>query len=351
MLIVPAGFLQAQFPAGLPGIGGVSPMDESAPKKEDDKAKQDSKAKSDQKAPAAAEVSGGKVGEYVIKGESRLALDSEKPPLQATLDDGELIKPTLETEKQAFLVGPPDFGQVKDAVPTEIHSDFVIVPRYFEFRPDAVAHEFKLRAELDRIYKETNLKEAAVKARWEFRIADASGKIYMEFSGKGLPPDVLAVPTRNVEGEPVRPGSPYAGVLTYRDSYGEVHTALTSPFTLSGLLEKTEKGYVINLSLEALFERKPKPEDKDKGVVLSAAGKSMVQETADWIKSHRGALAPLYITVYSGNKEKGQKQADFLAGRLIQSLLRSKENVQARGSPSGSHLDEYVEIAVFVPKK
>ena len=292
-----------------------------------------------------AKVSGkGQVGEFVIKGEGGLTLDSDKPPLNAGPNDQEPLAPTLEPERHLFLANPPDFSRMEAATPVTIRSEYVIRPRHFNFHPDEVAYEFNLAKELDRVYQEQNIKAAEKLGRWEFNVADASGKSYAQFSGKGLPPGNLRIPTMNPGGEEIRPGNPYAGVLTYRDTFGEVHTAVTKPFVLYGLVESSSKGHILHLALSYIFDNK-------NALSLTQTGRALIEETSDWIKAHNMALAPLYITIFSKNPEQAQNQANDLALQMAGLLLRKMDNIHPKGVLREGTLEERVEISVFLPKE
>ncbi|MBI4369081.1 MAG: hypothetical protein HY547_02510 [Elusimicrobia bacterium] len=298
-----------------------------------------------------AEGATGAIGEFVIRGESQVLLDSDKPALAATFNEMEPLKPALKTLDESQSVDMPSNQPLDGILPEAMRSPFVIVPKRFEFRPDVVAHRFELESELKRVYQERNSGDAADRARWEFRVADATGWVYMQFSGKGLPPQTLDLPTSNQDGQIIRPGSPYTGVLTYRDTEGDVHTAITDSFAVSGLVEKNVNSYHLHLALKPMFEKTPEalpasgPQEK-----LSAEGAMLIEEAADWIKARQAHLAPLKILVYAKSGDRADQYAVSISSEIRRLLMRSNESIQAKGVASESALDERIEIAVHLSK-
>ncbi|MBI4668638.1 MAG: hypothetical protein HY747_05555 [Elusimicrobia bacterium] len=304
------------------------------------------------------------LGEFIIKSEGNMILESEKPALALSLDETPVIRSALETEKEVYLVALPSATWLKNTMPGRLHCQYVIAPRYFQFQPDVIAHQFRLRAELEKAYQEKNTKTARRKAGWRFQIADNKGRKYMEFSGKGLPPEILAVPTTNDRAEAVRPGCLYSGILTYRDTAGKIHTAMAGEFMVNGLVKKTRKGHILRLSLNSLFVP-ARPAQAGRGqaanlavpaaqetpqTVFTENGQAMIQELADWIKANRGALAPVDAVVFAKNVTQAQEMSGLFTAKLNELLIRPEEKTQIKVVYSEDHSDGYAEISIFLPR-
>lgn len=282
----------------------------------------------------------GKVGEFTIKEQSSISLDSDKPPLVIDVNENQPLEPTLKTEKELYEKKPTQLEELNELAPRKERSGYVILPRLFEFRHDDVAHAYSPLQALSAVYKEKPSKAGLLKAYWEFKVADATGKIFMNYSGKGLPPQEVKIPTQNSEGEIIRVGNPHSGVLAYWDPAGKRHTAITESFSLPGLVHQKEGSFSIHLSLDHIFGKK----DADE---IVPDGKNLLEETVNWIKSHHAAQAPINVSVYAKTANVAEKQATIISKELSRALLRALNSIKAKGSASGISLNERIEVTVF----
>jgi hypothetical protein len=281
----------------------------------------------------------GSVGEFVIKGETKLSVESEKPPLDLPADASPLFETPLKTEPELLTMAPPELRDLPKPGPGPGFSPFVIIPRFQEFRADAVAADLRPRAMLARVYQEADPKRAKKAAQWELRVVESGGRTYLRFDGKGLPPETLAVPTRGSSGETIRIGHPYAAVLAYRDSYGDLHTAYSEPFTVTGLIDRDAKGASVILALGRVFRGRQSPE-------LSEKGRELLQETADWIKAHGAAAAPVSIEVVAAKTDLARDQAAQIAKFLAKALLREPATLAASGRAYAQGIEDAATLTV-----
>mgnify|MGYP001591229229 FL=1 len=282
----------------------------------------------------------GKVGEFTIKGQSSVNVDSEKPPLSIDIDENEPLKDSLATEQELYNKNPKEIDNLKELANNKQRSSFVILPKNFEFTDETIAHEFRPLEALEALTRDKPSKAQMQMARWEFKVADATGRIYLNYSGRGLPPASVSVPTQNDEGEIIRVGNPHSGVLSYWNPEGRKHTAITESFSLPGLLQRKEGSFSIHLSLDHIFGSKDTS-------LITAPGRRLLDETIDWIKLRNATAAPMQVTVYAKTSGVGDAQAKTIAETLVASLLRPSGSIKTQGLASGVGLDERIEVTVL----
>ena len=286
----------------------------------------------------------GALPDILIQAEEKRPVQRVKPPLQFPLKEEAPLDTMLQTEDEVRLKLPSEISKTTRFVTNSWNSPHVATPSgnfiILTWKGEP-AHVFHPMAELGKIFKEKDVKDYS-KARWELLVVDSAGKPFRKFNGVGAPPDKLPWDGKSDEGNWLRVGLAYTGVLNYLDTQGHSHTALGRPFALAGLsLQQTNGNILIALAAKQLFETEKGPGK------LSERGTRLLAEASQLIQRHHPGLG-LNVSARLSRADAAwvQTAAETCAHELSKRLLAASGSIKIESHAGTKDIEERVDLTV-----
>ncbi|MFA6092068.1 MAG: hypothetical protein WCU88_04740 [Elusimicrobiota bacterium] len=288
---------------------------------------------------------GGVLPDVLIQAEEKREASSEKPPLDLPLKEETPLEFALKTEEELRVRFPQEVVASTKFATGLSESPYAAVPannRIVMAWKGEPAQVFFPAQELAKVHKGKEGKKGKSATSWEWVVADSAGRVFRRFAGEGEPPARLEFDGKGEGGEWLKVGQVYTGVLSYRDAAGASHTAMSRPFALTGLALKMDSGYVLLLSVKAVFG-----EALVKGA-FAPGGRELLQDAAQIIQRHHPGLS-IETAAYlrRADRAAAQSAAESCAKSLAQRLLIADEKVAASSQAGITDLDERLEIRVL----
>ncbi len=288
----------------------------------------------------------GALPDVLIEAEHKRPVRRQKPPLDLSLKEDAPLESVLKTEEEAKTRLPMEIAQSTAYAPGVSDSGALLLPSShwivstWDKEPVRVFYPMQ---ELLKVFAPAS-KEDRSKSKWRLIVVDGAGKAFKGFEGPGLPPERLEFEGKGDNGDWVRPGQAYTGVLTFQDGAGRSHTAMGKPFAILGLGLLAPSGQpLLSLAARGLFQDKGMEAPK-----LSEHGRQLLLEAAGIVaRRHPGLGLEVAARLSRGESAQVQAAADLCAGFLAKSLLRPAAAVAAKSYPATSDLEERVEILIL----
>lgn len=278
--------------------------------------------------------------EVVIKGqEMGPKIGAMKPPLSIRIDPFESIRPSLEPDRNLFL------AQSRLTVGwRHTHPDFLANPRVIEAWRSVFGGRsgilFDLRRELQAVLPNPISDRELKRFQWSLTIADEEGRVYQQYEGSRSAPKELFWNGQNNQGLWIQPGYTYSPVYKFVDSSGSPYTRMGKPIQVSSIARQEPSGLAIGLDSAILFGL-----EKRLSVLKEPAGRSLLRDTADYIKRNYTDVS-LLIRVFAASKDLADAQGEVVQSYLSQELMLPPQGISVQAD-SAPFREQRVEVVVL----
>ena len=249
--------------------------------------------------------------EVVIRGESRVKVEVEKPEPDLIFDVDEIAEPYVVTEDFALDVSPTSMAGPAVAVTSYLSSSQTASPHLRIFERPPILH----------LRPRYNAKGGV--ARWRLRITDAFGNVFKDFTGKGSLPDSIVWDGRSRKGEMLDVGVSYSYIFSVVDRASNPTSQMGRPVLLESLLFEKDGVTTAKVTASAMFGK------KGRRTVLAPKGELYCREIADVLMADQNY--PLQIDCYAKDVDMANTYGEIVQEYLMERLIMPKKRFAVKG--------------------